>query len=177
MIKALEDALLLYVLCIKIPMETTATYTIKETQWPEKAFLTIRAVKRFDALPQFFGESYGALYDALQKQGIKTCDMPCAFYYSIDEVKKETDMAAAVCVQGQFPEQGPFEKVILPPSRVISTTHYGPYESMMPAYQAMEQYLKEHQLKRTLVIEEYFSDPTVEKDQSKWKTNIHFVVQ
>lgn len=158
-------------------METATKYQVRELTWPEKTFLTKRAVKSFDQLPAFFGESYGALYGSVQKSGLKATEPPFAIYYSVDEQKKETDLAAAISVQGSVPEIKGFEKVVLSPAKVITTTHYGSYESMGPAYAALEQYIAGHGLKKELMMEEYLSDPELEKDPANWKTNIYFVVK
>lgn len=157
-------------------METATKYAVKEINWPEKTFIIKRATMPFDKLSDFFKENYGSIYGTLAKAGIQPVEMPCAFYYSIDEANKETDLAAAVPVMNGTPEMAGFEKVVLPPSKVVTTTHIGPYESMVAAYGAMEQYFTEHGLEKGLVIEEYFSDPEVEKDANKWKTNIYFMV-
>jgi effector-binding domain-containing protein len=156
-------------------METTSKQEIKDTTWPERTFVIKRAKLAFGELPSFFGESYGQIFGALQAKGVRT-SQPCAIYYSIDEAKNETDVAAAVPVLGPTADIA-FDKITLPESRVLSTTHYGSYDKMMPAYVALEKYAKEHGLKRELIIEEYFSDPAVEKDPAKWKTDIHFVVK
>jgi effector-binding domain-containing protein len=158
-------------------METMAKYTVKEITWPEKVFFTKRARIAFDKLPAFFGQSYGEIYGTVQKLGIKATEPPCAIYYSIDEVKKETDLAAAVPVQGPVQDMKAFKKVIIPKSKVLATTHYGSYENMRPAYAELEKYLTTHGYKKELMIEEYLSDPAVEKDPGKWKTNIYFVVK
>ena len=157
-------------------METIAKYEVKQMKWPAKTFITRRATKQFDQLPAFFGESYGEIYGALQKSGVAAHGMPCAFYYAIDEAKKETDFAAAVPVEGEVPEIKGCDKVTLPAAEVVTTTHYGSYESMGPAYEALEKYLAGHALKKTLIVEEYFSDPVKEKDPAKWKTKIYFLV-
>lgn len=41
----------------------------------------------------------------------------------------------------------------------------------------LERYFKEHNLERTLMVEEYFSDPVLEKDPAEWRTDIHFVLK
>ncbi len=70
-----------------------------------------------------------------------------------------------------------FEKVTLPEGRVVTTQHTGTYESMMPAYEGLEKYLKEKGLKKDLMIEQYLSDPVTEKDPAQWKTDIYFTVK
>ena len=158
-------------------METSIKYDVTEIRWVEKTFIAKRARIAFDELPFFFAESYGAIYDFIQKHGLHSKDMPCAIYYSIDEHKKETDLAAAVPIEGEVPETKEFEKITIPSSRVATTTHYGSYENMHPAYSALERYLADHGLKRVLIVEEYFSDPEKEVDPAKWRTNIYFVTK
>lgn len=158
-------------------METATTQVVRGITWPEKTFIIRRATMPFDKLSDFFKESYGAIYGALAAKGIQPTEMPCAFYYSINEIKKETELAAAVPVSADTPEIRGCEKVTFPPSKLITTTYIGPYEGMAIPYGAMDKYLAEHKLRKGLVIEEYFSDPEVEKDASKWKTNIYFIVE
>lgn len=158
-------------------METIAQYEVKQISWPEKTFIIKRDQVAFDKLSDFFKTNYDAIYGSLQKAGIEATEAPCAVYYAIDEDKQETDLAAAVPVPATAPEVQPFEKLVIPPSTVITTTHYGSYENMHPAYNALEKYLQEHELKRTLMMEQYFSDPLMEKDTSKWKTDIYFIVE
>jgi effector-binding domain-containing protein len=47
---------------------------------------------------------------------------------------------------------------------------------MMPAYQTMSSYMKSNNLgdEPELVIEQYITDPMMEKDTAKWQTNIIF---
>ena len=91
--------------------------------------------------------------------------------------KNETNLAAAVPVEGNIPENDEFENIVIPSSKVVTTTHYGSYENMHPAYRALENYLADHGLERLLIIEEYFSDPKKEVDPAKWRTNIYFVIK
>ena len=158
-------------------METATKYDVAEIKWPEKTFIAKRGTISFDSLPAFFAESYGAIYGFIQRHGLHSKGMPCAIYYSIDEHKKETELAAAVPVEGGVSETAEFEKITIPSSRVATTTHYGSYENMHPAYRALEKYLYDHGLKKELIVEEYFSDPKIEVDPAKWKTNIFFVVK
>lgn len=157
-------------------MTGTNTYTISEINWPAKTFLTRRARRNFSELSGFFGESYGMIYKALGELNKVSGEPPYAFYYSIDEAGKTTDLAAAVEVNGNIPEIRGLDTIVLPASKLVSTIHYGSYDDMYPAYTALEQYLSDHQLKKELSIEQYFSDPETEKDPSKWKTAIYFLV-
>jgi effector-binding domain-containing protein len=158
-------------------MEKTATYQVKEITWPERAYIVKKGVVPFDELPGFFREQYALLYGALHQQGIRPPAVASAFYFSIDETKKETELAAAVQLPDTITEVKGYEKFILPAGKRITTTYFGKYEEMMPAYQELETYLKEKGLTRELYIEEYFSDPEKEKDPAKLRTDIFFVIK
>lgn len=154
----------------------TVTQNIKMIEWPSRTFITKRAKLNIGALPSFFQQAYGEIYGAVQKNGMQVTEPPCAFYYSIDEGANTTDMAAAVPVKNGVTGLQDLEQVVLPACKVVTTTHIGPYNTMPSTYAAVQQYMNEKGLKHGLIVEEYLSDPMVEKDASKWRTNIHFVV-
>jgi effector-binding domain-containing protein len=155
----------------------TTTYPIKEITWPERIFLTKKANVSFNNLPAFFGQAYGEIYGALQKLGIQSNEPPCAFYYKIDEINNETEVAAAVPVPQQLPAINHMDTVLIPSSKVLTTTYHGSYENMTPAYKELEEYISANHLAKSLIVEEYLSNPQVEKDPAKWKTNIYFVLK
>jgi effector-binding domain-containing protein len=158
-------------------METKVKYDIKSIKWAEKIYVTKRAKTPFDKLTDFFSVNYKNIYAALEKLGIKSTQPPCAIYYSFDEIKKETDLAAAIPVEGKTTYIKDFDVVTIPASEVVTTTHHGSYDDMMPAYQALDEYLKTKKKESKFVIEEYLTDPMTEKDPSKWVTNIYYVIK
>lgn len=158
-------------------METDLKYEVKEIVWPQRHFVIKRATIGFDKLSAFFTETYGAIYKAIETAGRVTNEPPCAIYYSVDDSKKETDVAAAIPVLSTGNKVEGFEELTISESKALQLTYYGSYENMSPAYQALNRYVTEHKLQTQLMLEEYFSDPTIEKDPSKWKTNIYFIVK
>lgn len=157
-------------------METETIYQVQEVQWTERTFMTKRATLGFDRLTPFFTQAYGEIYTAIQQAGIKPLGEPFAIYYNIDEVKMETDLAAAVPVSGTAMVPAGFHPVTIPASRALRITYYGSYENMAPAYAALEKHIAEHGYKKQWMLEQYFSDPKVEKDPAKWRTDIYFIV-
>jgi effector-binding domain-containing protein len=158
-------------------MDQIIKYEIRQVTWPERYFIVKRAIIKFDDLSVFFGESYRHLYCTVQNLGLTSSGPPCAFYYSINEVKKETDVAAAVPVKENLSTVKDIDKIVIPPSKVLMTTYYGSYENMAAPYAEMEKHLKEHNETKELTIEEYFTDPSIEQDSNKWKTNIYFILK
>ncbi len=155
----------------------TKTHVIKEAAWPARTFIIKKDKLQFDQLSRFFGEQYGAIYGALGKLGIAPTQPPYAFYYSVDEENMVTELAAAVEVDDPNVEVPGFEKITLPATNVLTTRHTGSYETMRPAYQELDDYVREKGLQKGLVIEQYQSDPAVEKDPANWKTDIFFLVK
>lgn len=156
---------------------TTLKYEIKEIAWPEKQFLAKPARLNFDDLSEFFPKTFSALYKAARESGLGANEAPCTIYYSVDETKKEADLAAAIPVHGESKKTGGFETVIVPPSKALYIKYYGSCDDMKPAYEELENYAKEHGLKKKWIIEQYFFDAAKEKDSSKWRTDIYFLVE
>lgn len=157
-------------------METQTKYEVRELAWPEKTILTKRATTTLDRLPQFFSTAYGQLYQVLQAQGLRSEEPPFAIYYQVDAATHETDVAAGVSIQGPVAVLNKFQKVTIPASRALQLTHFGAYDSMKPAYLALEQYVREHGLETLLMMEQYVTDPGAESDPAKWRTDIYFIV-
>lgn len=157
-------------------MESTL-YEIKETHWPAKTLIIKREIVAFDKLSDFFARNYGGLYNGLAQKGLSPISSPMAIYYSIDEAGGKTDVAAAVQVAEGTPVIEGYELVFLPATKVLTILYTGPYEKMKLAYDSMEKYLAEHGLKRTMMIEQYLSDPETEKDPNQWRTNIFMLVE
>lgn len=157
-------------------MKTFTKYELKEINWPGKTFIGKRSIEAFDNLSTFFTEQYRGIDKELQKQNILPAGPPCAIYYKIDEEMTETDIAAVFPVGNQNIELNGFQKIQIPPSKVLTTTYIGPYEGLAAAYQEMENYIKQKGYHRDFIIEEYLSDPMAEPDSSKWMTNIYFIL-
>lgn len=157
-------------------MTDLTSHEVREIAWPAKTYVTRRATLAFDKLSEFFRESYDAIYSAINQHDIQITEPPVAIYYSINEAENKTELAAAVPVPEHAPGIVGFEYVHVPVSRAVTITHYGPYDSMPATYAVLGKYMAEHKLQQKWMIEEYLSDPEVEKDASKWKTNIYFVL-
>ncbi len=158
-------------------MEIPTKLEVQEITFPEKTFLIKRAVKSIDELPSFFKDVYGELYAAVEKQGLQATEAPYAIYFSIDEEKKETDLAAAVAVQGLKTVPEGYDMFKIPESKALQVHYKGAYENMHDAYNELDSYVGEHNLKKAWVLEQYFSDPQSEKDPSEWLTDIYYILK
>lgn len=158
-------------------MKTKTIYTVKEIIRPHQTLVIKRDKLKFRKLSSFLMKTFVSLYTALYKKGIQSKESPFAIYYTIDFEKKETDVAVAVPVEDDIEVPGEFEKIFFPASRAIITTYLGPYKDTEIAYATLDKYLQKEGLQKELVIEEYITDPRLEKDRNKWQTNIYYILK
>lgn len=154
---------------------TAANYEVKELDWTEKTFIGKRQLVTFDKIPAFFGENLGAIMGELGKNKIEPTMAPLGIFWTFDEQKQETDMAAAMSVAKGTKLKG-FETWEIPASKVLHIAYYGDYSKTMGAHMAMDEYMKKNNMKQSLVVEEYANDPGVVKDTAQWLTNIYYIL-
>lgn len=155
---------------------TTTNYEVKEINWEEKTFVGKKGIYKFDQLSAFFAETYPDLFNELGKAKQEPLMAPCAIYFKWDQDKGETECAAVACVKKGVVLKK-FESFILPSSKVLHIAYYGSWSKSMNAHMAMDEYIKNNSLPlQSQVIEEYVTDPMIEKDTAKWLTNIYYVI-
>jgi len=164
---------------LKVAIETmpppVAQYDVIKVEWTEKIFIGKRGTFAFDKITPFFADNWPKITEEIQKNKEQPTMQPCGIYFKWDETKGEADVAAALCAPKDLKVKG-WEIFAVPTSRVFQIEYYGAYGKSMDAHMAMDKYIKENNLPaQTHVIEEYVTDPTVEKDTAKWLTNIYYV--
>jgi len=71
-------------------------YTINEVYVPEKSYVMNRQIVEMDKMQQFYTQNLGALFIKAQGEKLEMDGMPSGLFYSWDEAKGTTDMAAAI---------------------------------------------------------------------------------
>ncbi len=156
-------------------IEGVANYEVKELNWDAKTYYGKKATVAFDKLGAFFAEYFPKMFVEAQKQKVVPASAPSCIFFTYDESKKETSCAAAVAV-AKGDVKG-WEKFDVPAGKVLLIEYFGAYEKSANAHMTMDKYMKEKSLTQGLVIEEYVTDPMVEKDTAKWQTNIYYMVK
>ncbi len=154
-----------------------ANYEIKELAWEEKTFYGTKRTKLDGSkLGAFFGENWPKMWLQLEIEKVKSTMSPCGILYSWDEKTMVTECVAAMCVPKGFELKG-WEKYSIPSTKVLSVPYYGAPKKIIEAHYAMDEYLKANKLSYSFVIEEYVTDPTLQKDRAKWLTNIYYILK
>lgn len=155
-----------------------ADYKIETINWEKTNCLSVRKKIGFNEIASFFATHFPAIATLINKNG-GTCKAPFGIFFKYDEVNQMTDMAAAIPFTGaEKMKSKDYEVIEIPSSKAYKIEYYGPYEKTMGAYVSMNEFLNKN-FKRNdpdMVIEEYITDPMIEKDSSKWLTNIYFFV-
>lgn len=153
------------------------SYEVKEVQFKQKKYAVIQKEVPFSDIKQFYTESFAAIDKTMRKKYARLVGAPAGLYYSWDEQKMVTDMAAAVPVSKSI-SSDEIRTITLPVTKAYMVDYYGPYSGVGPAHLALELYLVKNELKiKFPVIEEYITDPESEPDSSKWLTKIYYFAE
>ena len=160
-----------------IQQEVEANYEIKELEWPETNYAgSKKETVEFAKIGEFFGKNFQAIGAEMGKDKIKMESAPSGIYFGYDMAKGTAELAAAVKVAKGVKLKG-IESYVFPAGKVVSLTYFGDYMKVHSAYEALEAYMKEKGLTKSVSIEEYANDPMSEKDTAKWQTNIYYLLK
>ena len=83
------------------------------------------------------------------------------------------EVEAGFPVTPAIPGEGELEASMLPGGEAAATTHIGPYDAMRPTYEAITEWLGEHDaVPAGAPWEVYLSDPDDQPDPATWRTDI-----
>jgi effector-binding domain-containing protein len=159
-----------------MPIEVAANYEVKELNWDAKTFYGARKKISLEKIPDFSGQTYASITNALLKAKTETIGMPKAIYFSFDEKTLVADFAPIMEVANGTKIEG-VEKFETPAGKVLLIEYFGAYDKSANAHYAMDAYMKEKGLTQAFVIEEYANDPMTVKDTAKWQINIFYLVK
>lgn len=167
---------------LKVVMESmpanvpTANYEVQEMNWDAKTYFGKKETLSFDKMAMFFANTYPKLFADLASTKHEMVGHPKAIYFAFDEKTMITTCAAVLEVPKGV-ELKNWEKFETPATKVLLIEYYGAYDKSANAHYAMDSYIKEKGLTHSYVIEEYVTDPMMEKDTTKWLTNIFYVIK
>lgn len=149
-------------------------YKINEITHPEKYFIMSRSEVEKDKIQQFYATNLGSIFGKVQGAGLEMDGMPCGLFFKMDGASSKTDMAAAIPVKNPMEIPG-LSTYTIEERKAITVDFYGDYHDTQKAHNAIYSYLRDYELLYDYpVIEEYVTDPTIEKDASKWLTKITY---
>ena len=107
----------------------------------------------------------------LTRVGAVPAGPPFSRYHEITD--ETIDLEAGIPVRKAVPSQGRVKASELPGGKVALTWHVGPYHELPKSYAVLEEWMKLRALEsRGPFWEVYWTDPGIEPDPSKWRTQI-----
>lgn len=144
--------------------------------FPGLDYIGIREKVSAEVIGNKMGEWYGMLGAELAKQGAKMEQAPFSINYSANG--NVFDIEAAMAYSGQVNENGKIKKGHLDAGKVLVVKYYGDYMNTGKIYLPAFEFLSQQGMKATgAPLEFYITDPGMEKDTSKWLTEIVFRAQ
>ena len=149
----------------------------EETTVKPFLFLSIRDTCSGATIGQKMGTYIGEIMAYMGKNGLTQTRPPMAFYHKNDGVVFDMEIAI------------PVDKAIKPKDKRIKftefkrckamfTEYYGVYDKIGDAHKTIMEMIQEKGLKMNAAPwEEYVTDPSTEKDSSKWLTRIYYPIE
>ena len=154
-------------------------FEVVEMDSPEMVYIGKKDSIGWDKISEFYKKNLPAAFEAIGKQKLEMAGAPAGLYFKWDTVNKITVMAAVVPVKGDAKTKVKgFETFIVPASKTLNIQYFGGYNGIGPAHMAMDDYINEKGFIKLIPIrEEYVTDPAMEKDSTKWQTNVIYPVK
>ncbi len=151
--------------------------SIQETEIPQRNFVGVKDQLNFDDIQSFYAEHLPAIYGYVN-ENFTLSGAPTGLYFSWDDKKGKTTMAAAVPIRELEADIDTSYSSWVLGGKALKYEHYGSYDSIHVAHDRLDHYLEENNLsKDSPVIEEYVTDPGQETDTTKWQTNVYYILE
>lgn len=127
---------------------------------PAQPALVIRGRTPVQGLQQLLGRGFSAVAQYLGEMGQAPAGPPFAAYHNMD--MQDLDVAVGFPVAKPLPGKGEVQASEIPGGRRATCFYTGPYDGMVPAYEALKQTIKDNGAEDTGVSYEiYLNDPQV----------------
>jgi effector-binding domain-containing protein len=160
-----------------MPAEASASkYEPKVVEIAERNFIgTKKQNLTMDKTGPFFGENLHKIMEDMKKNKIQMLSAPSGLYFNFKNEDMSADVVACFAAPKGEKIKG-WENYEYPAGKAVMLEYHGGYGDMMNAHNAINNYIKENNLSFVTTWEEYVSDPMMEKDSTKWLTNIYYIL-
>ena len=134
-------------------------YNCNLTQKEAQPVLSIRSRSAVQGMPELMGRCFGAVAQYLGELGEAPAGMPFAAFYNMD--MNDMDVEIGFPVGRALPGRGEIQASEIPGGWQATLLFIGPYDAMVPAYQALTEFVKANGHEATGVAYEfYLNDPS-----------------
>jgi effector-binding domain-containing protein len=134
-------------------------------------------------LPAAVDRGFPELFGWLQTNGLLPAGAPLIRYVQVDMPAKLT-IELGVPIDGDSPVDERIRRAELPAGRYAISMHVGPYDGLMAANAALQQWGREQHIVWAMDedgcwggrVESYLTDPSQQPDASKWQTELAYLI-
>jgi effector-binding domain-containing protein len=131
-----------------------------EVMLPERTMVYLKGHTNWDTAFDTLVESFKTLHAFMDKEGIATNGPAMTIYTQTDETGFQFEAAYPIAQTPANPPKGDIAVGPAPSGKALKFVHRGSYDAMDTTYEAITNYLDDHQLDaKDLFIEEYTTDP------------------
>jgi len=139
-------------------------------------YLAIHDSMSLSTIGEKLQRDYEQIEMALAKQKLASSGPHFAIYYTDSQTNWEVDVAIPVEKPGKA--DGKIMPGEMKGGNAVVAHYFGPYMNMGSAYEGIKEYIGSHKLQITgAPWEVYVVGPAMEKDSTKWNTDIYFPIQ
>ena len=148
-------------------------YQVESRTTAEQPTLVMIGKVQLAEIPAFLGKAFAAVAQHIGMSGSSFAGPPFARYRILDDPRTEFEVEAGFPVERPTPGRDDVVSSTLPGGTLAVVTHFGPYDQMQPAYQAVLNWLEETGAQPAgAPWEIYYSDPQEQSDPRTWRTEI-----
>lgn len=153
-------------------------YRIKETKFNGSKIGYVKKTIVIEELDEFFTKNYAKITSEAKNCNFKIDGHPMALFYRWDYTNGVTTVAAAIPLMGDSTLGEDYSLMQLQPQKALLLNYYGGYKSMANPYKALDNYIRNKNLKQVKpVIKEYIIGPKEQRDSTKWFTKIWYLLE
>lgn len=154
-------------------MPVAVTYEVTTSERDAMTYAGKKEVVKMMDMGTYFPENMPKIGMAAGEMAVGA---PSALFWSWDTINMESEMTVAMPIKGDAPEG--YETYEQPAGQYISVDYYGDYDGTGAAHGSLWAHIGANNLELNgAMMEEYITDPTTEKDTSKWLTRVVYPVK
>ncbi|MCI0751594.1 MAG: GyrI-like domain-containing protein [Flammeovirgaceae bacterium] len=157
------------------------TVNISEENTSPISYIGVSSSMSFEdqnAISAQMGKSYGELMTALTKSKVQMTGPAFCLYPKWDEATKTMEMVCALPVPNDAKVPAKYKVMQTSGGKVVKAIHTGDYANLDATHNQIDQYIAYKKLEISgAPWEVYITDPMVEKDTSKWVTEVYYPVK
>ena len=150
-------------------------YNIELKEKAAQPVLAIRTTTSVGKLPQEIGKAYGSIMQYLNELGEQPAEAPYTAYYNLDMENLDVEMGFPV--SKQLAGKGEIKASEVPAGRYAECMYKGPYEEMVPVYEAMNKWIADKGLEATGISYEVYYNSPEEVPESEHLTKVMLAVK